>query len=97
MPSIIDLVKMNVDSNLRASSFTTMLALMRASHYLILFLIAREIFTVPASKILILHSFSGGGYMLDKGQSIMIPKNLEAQVLLKDHTLVEDREQENKL
>lgn len=35
--------------------------------------------------------------MLDKGQSIMIPKNLEAQVLLKDHTLVEDREQENKL
>lgn len=68
----------------------------RATQYPVLSIMAREVLAVPASTVSVEQAFSSGGYMLDERRSTMHPKNLEAQVLLKDYTLAEAREQENK-
>lgn len=67
----------------------------RQNQYPILAMMAREILAVPASTVSVEQAFSVGGYVLDERRSVMTPRNLEAQVLLKDYTLAEMREQEN--
>ncbi|KAL6510877.1 hypothetical protein OROGR_022001 [Orobanche gracilis] len=57
---------------------------------------AQEILAVPASTVSVESAFSEGGYMLDERKSRMTPKNLEAQMMLKDATKAELRDQENK-
>ncbi|KAL6538024.1 hypothetical protein OROGR_012012 [Orobanche gracilis] len=68
----------------------------RETEFSILSIMAQEILVVPTSTFPVESAFSEGGYMLDERRSRMIPKNLEAQMMLKDATKAELRDQENR-
>ncbi|KAH6770182.1 hypothetical protein C2S52_014985 [Perilla frutescens var. hirtella] len=64
--------------------------------YHLLAIMAREIFGVPASTVAVEQAFSESGYMLDERRSNLTPDHLEAQMMLKDESKADLREQENR-
>ncbi|KAH6782239.1 hypothetical protein C2S51_007532 [Perilla frutescens var. frutescens] len=57
---------------------------------------AREFFRVPASTVAIEQTFSESDYMLDERRLNLTPDHLEAQMMLKDESKADLREQENR-
>ncbi|KAH6771938.1 hypothetical protein C2S51_010342 [Perilla frutescens var. frutescens] len=64
--------------------------------YPLLAIMAREIFGVPESTVAVEQAFSESGYMLDERRSNLTPDHLEAQMMLKDESKADLREQENR-
>ncbi|KAH6780351.1 hypothetical protein C2S52_011588 [Perilla frutescens var. hirtella] len=62
----------------------------------LLAIMAREIFGVSASTVAVEQAFSESGYMLDERRSNLTPDHLEAQMMLKDESKADLREQENR-
>ncbi|KAH6781538.1 hypothetical protein C2S51_006831 [Perilla frutescens var. frutescens] len=64
--------------------------------YPLLAIMAREIFGVPTSTVAVEQAFSESGYMLGERRSNLTPDHLEAQMMLKDKSKADLREQENR-
>ncbi|KAH6776463.1 hypothetical protein C2S52_014024 [Perilla frutescens var. hirtella] len=63
--------------------------------YPLLAIMVREIFGVPVSTVAVEQPFSESGYTLDERRSNLTPDHLEAQMMLKDESKADLREQEN--
>ncbi|KAH6805261.1 hypothetical protein C2S51_030092 [Perilla frutescens var. frutescens] len=57
---------------------------------------ANEIFGVPTSTVAVKQAFSESGYMLDEWRSNLTPDHLEAQIMLKNKSKADLREQVNR-
>ena len=66
----------------------------RSEQFPILSIMAKEFLSVSTSTVAIEQAFSSGGYILDERRSTILAANLEAQILLKDWSLAEQRKQE---